>query len=63
MKVKEIISEGVGSLIGRGLLKLGTKLGGKAAAKAALRAAPEVAKDAATKPGLVKQALKYGNVS
>ncbi len=62
MKVKEIISEGVGSLIGRGLLKLGTKLGGKAAAKAALRAAPEVAKDAATKPGLVKQALKYGTI-
>lgn len=62
MKIKEITNEGAGSLIGRGLLKLGTKLGGKAAAKAALKAAPEVAKDAATKPGLIKRALKYGTI-
>jgi len=63
MKINEIISEGVGSLIGKGLVKLGSKMSGKGAAKTAqqtAQAAPEVI---LVPPKTLKgQALKYGTI-
>jgi hypothetical protein len=43
MKAKEIIGEGLGSLVGKGLVKLGSKLAAKGAAKAAAKAAAPIA--------------------
>lgn len=64
MKINEIISEGIGSLIGKGLVNLGSKMSGKAAAKTAQQTAQAAPQIVMVPPKTLKgQALKYGTIA